>query len=81
MEDAVMESLCDAAIQRHGLLADYLQFTGLTRFNTSEGAVEEPVGTVGTALETWRLVPGVVDESRWAVFPRRELLWEDVCRL
>ena len=40
----------------------------------------DPVGIVGTALETWRLAPGVVDESRWAVFPRRELLWEDSCQ-
>ena len=81
MKDGVMESLCDVAIQGHGLLADYLRFTGRIRCTTSEGDVEEPVGTVGTALETWRLVPGVVDESRWAVFPRREILWEDVCRL
>ena len=50
-------------------------------FYCLRGAVEEPVGTVGTSLETWRLVPGVVDESRWVMFPRRELLWEDFCRL
>ena len=76
-----MESLCDVAIQGHGLLANYLRFTGRIRCTTSEGAVVDSVGTVETALETWRLVPGVVDESRWALFPRRELLWEDVCRL
>ena len=75
-----MDSLCDVAIQGHSLLADYLRFVGRVRRTGSRGAVEEPVGTVGTALETWRLAPGVVDESRWAVFPRRELLWEDVCR-
>ena len=76
-----MESLCDVAIQGHGLLAEYLRFTGRIRCNTSEGAVQEPVSTVGTELETWRLAPGAVDESRWAVFPHRELLWEDFCRL
>ena len=81
MEDGVMESLCDVAIQGHGLLADYLRFTGRVRCSASERAVVDPVGTVGTALETWRLVPGVVDESRRDVFPRREHLWEDVCRL
>lgn len=37
--------------------------------------------TVGTALRTWRLAPVVVEESLWAVFPRRELLLEDVFRL
>ena len=81
MDDGVMESLCDVSIQGHGFLADYLRFTGRIRCTISEGAVEEPVGTVGTALETWRLASGAVDESRWAVFPRRELLWDDVCRL
>ena len=69
MEDGVMESLCDVTIQGQGFLADYLRFTGRIRCTTSEWAVEEPVGTVGTALETQRLVLGVVDESRWAVFP------------
>ena len=81
MEDGVAESLCDVAIQGHWLLADYLLFTGRIRCTTSEGAVEEPIGTVGTALKTWRLAPGAVDESHWDVFPRRELPWEDVCRL
>ena len=81
MADGVMESLCDVAIRGHGLLADYLRFTGRIRCTTSEGTEEEPVGTVGTSLETWRLAPGAVDESLWAVFPRRELLCEDVCRL
>ena len=33
------------------------------------------------AFDTLRLAPGVIDESRWAVFPCRELLWEGVCRL
>ena len=37
MEDGVMESLCDVAIQGHGLLADYLRFTGRIRCTTSEG--------------------------------------------
>ena len=69
-----MESLCDAAIQGHGLLADYIRFIGRIRCTAPEGNVADPVGTVGTALETLRLVPGVVDESRWVVFPRRELL-------
>ena len=81
MEDGVMESPCDVAMQGSGLLANYLRFTGRIRCTTSEGAVEELVGTVGTASETWRLAPGVVDESRWAVFSLRELLWEDVYRL
>ena len=81
IESGVLESLCDLAIRGHGFLADYLRFTRRIRCTNSDGAVEEPVGTVRTALETWRLVPGAVDESRWAVFPRRELLWEDVCRL
>ena len=81
MEDGVMESLCDVAIQARGCLADYLLFTGRNRWTASEGAVEDPVGTVGTALETLRLAPGMVDESRWPMFPRLELLWEDDCRL
>ena len=45
-----------------------------TRSTASEGAAEDPVGTVVTALKTWRLAPGVLDESRWAVFSRRELV-------
>ena len=65
----------------HRLLADYRRFTGRIRYTASEGVVVNSVGTVGTALETWRLVPGVVDESLLAVFTRRELSWEDVCRL
>ena len=81
MEEGFMESSCDVAIQGCGMLADYLQFTGRIRCTASEGAVADPVGIVGTALETWRLAPGVVDESRWAVFRRRELLRQDFCRL
>ena len=30
--------------------------------------MEDPVRPVRTALKTWRFAPGVVDESRWAVF-------------
>ena len=48
MEDGVMESLCDVGIQRRGLLADYIRFTGRIRGTASEGAVENPVGTVGS---------------------------------
>ena len=65
-----MELSCDVAIQGRWLLADYLRFTGRIRCTASEGAMEDPVGTVGTASETWRIAPVVVDESRWDVFPR-----------
>ena len=37
IEDGVMESLCDGAIHRRGLLADYLRFTGHIRSTASGG--------------------------------------------
>ena len=81
MEYGVMESLCDVAIQGRGFLSDYLLFTGRIRCRIIGGAVKGPVGTVGTAFKKWRLAPEVVvDESRWAVFTRRGLLWEEFCR-
>ena len=41
----------------------------------------DPVGTVGSPSESWRLSLDLVYESRWSVFPRRGLVWEDNCHL
>ena len=39
------------------------------------------MGTVGNPSVSLRLAPGVVEESRWSVIPRRSLLWEAICQL
>ena len=76
-----MEPLCDVAIRTSGLLADYIRVTHRVRYIGGDETVEDPVGTVGIPSVSCRLAPDLVDESRWSVFPRRVLVWEDICHL
>ena len=79
MEEGIMESLCDVAIRMSGLLADYIRFMG--RYIGGDETVGDPVGTFGSPSVSRRLAPDLVYESRRSVFPRRGLVWEDVCHL
>ena len=81
MEEGIMESLCDVAVRTSGLLADYIRFTGRVRYIGGDETVGDPVGAVGSRSVSWRLAPDLVDESRWSVFPRRGLLFEEVFHL
>ena len=81
VEDGIMKSLYDVAVKGDGALVGYKRFTGRVRYNDGDEAPEEPIGTVGSPLKSWRLSPGVVDESRWAVFSRRGIVWEDLSQL
>ena len=59
----------------------YKEFTGRVRYNDGDEAPEEPSGTVGSPLKSWRLLLQVLDQSRWAVFSRRGIVWEDLSQL
>lgn len=76
-----MESLCDVAIHANGVLAHYLRVTGQVRYIRGKETMVEPVGTVGAPSLSWHLAPGIVEESCWSVFPRRGVVWEDICQL
>ena len=79
IEEGIMESMCDVAIRTSGLLADYIRFTGRVWYIGGDKTVADPIDTAGSPSVSWRLVPGLVDESRWSVFPRPGLVWEDIC--
>ena len=81
MEEGIMESLCDVAIRTNGLLANYLRFSGRVRDVRGRESAEDPLGTVLCPPVPWRLAPGLVDENRWSVFPRRSLVLEAICQL
>ena len=76
-----MKSLYDVDVKGEGALIGYKRFAGRVRYNDGDEAPEDPIGTIGSPLNSWRLSRGLVDESRWAVFSRRGIVWEDLSQL